>query len=207
MQIAVHELHCTSPRVVWFVRGEPLKSVRFLPSVYWWRLRIDQSLLRDDGWAFFVSSSLHAYGELLFEGQSHTFEQEKRDRRSIRFLLPLVLHSIGTYDIIATIPLVFVVCSKIVAFRFVRAVHCFVAELLTAKASINSSQRFASNGRISSNTGKSFRHLHSIENLHKSGWSAVRLDRFLPLATWTVDGYRWTIKGLTESNSCWRGTR
>ena len=56
---------------------------------------------------------------------------------------------IRAFDSIATIPIVFVVFSAFVAFWFVRAADCFVAELLTAKASINSNQRFVSYGWIS----------------------------------------------------------
>jgi hypothetical protein len=57
--------------------------------------------------------------------------------------------AIGTFDNVRTVSIVFVTFFALVAFGFIETVDCFVTELLTAKASIDSSKWLVRNGWIS----------------------------------------------------------
>ena len=70
--------------------------------------------------------------------------------------------AIGAFDNIRTISIVFVIFSALVAFGFIGTVDCFMTELLTAKASIDSSKWLVSNGRISYAVDRNVR---ALENL------------------------------------------
>ena len=80
--------------------------------------------------------------------------------------------AVGTFDSIRTFSIVVMLFSTLVAFRFVGTIDCFVTELLTAKASIDSGQWLLGNGWISYAVDRDVRTLENLLNI---------VIRFLPL--------------------------
>ena len=86
--------------------------------------------------------------------------------------------AVGTFDRIRTISIVFVIFSALVAFGFIRTVDCFVTELLTAKASIDSNKWLSSNGWISYAVDRNVRALeHRLKIVIRSKINANPVDR------------------------------
>ena len=130
------------------VRSYRLKNTRVQSSrrreIGGWSLWISLSLL------FFWLSLLSTIGNLhgIFRWTNHVLGV-----------------AVGASNNIRTISIVCVIFSALVAFCLVQTVGCFVTELLTAKASIDSSKWLVGNGWISYAVGRDVRALENRPNI------------------------------------------